>query len=305
MKYRKLVYYLLFISILTFLFVFSVDTTSSILTTVDLYINKVFPSLFLFVLFTSLVIKSSMLEYISKAFSFITKPFRLKKESSSAVLLGFLCGFPSASSAIDKLYENRNISKKEAYHLMFFTNNASPIFIFSAVGNVMLGSKSIGLKLLFIHFISSIILGIIYPIISKDKIIIQENTDILKINIKNSQKKLDKFDILKLAIIDTFKTMLFILAYMIIFNILADILNSYNVPYLKYITATFELTKGISSFSSIPNIPYISFLLGFSSLSIIFQIKSSLKTLDYPIKRLIMSKLLHGLFSYLIALVIF
>lgn len=246
-----------------------------------------------------------MLEYISDTFSFLTKIFRLNKNCASAIVLGFLCGFPSASSAIDNLYQNNKISKKDAYHLISFTNNASPIFIFSAVGTTILSSKEIGIKLLFIHILSSIVLGLFYSFLSKDNNIIQEKTYNLKIENKKRVKNLNKFDILKTCIIDSFKTMLFILAYMILFNLLADILNSYNLPCIKYITATFELTKGISNISVYNNIPYISFLLGFSSFSIIFQIRSSLKTLDYPISKIIKSKLLHGIISYIIAQFIF
>lgn len=189
--------------------------------------------------------------------------------------------------------------------MLSFTNNASPIFIVSAIGISLLSSESIGKKLLLVHILSSVIIGVVYSFLFRNKYIIQENSLNLKIKVKKRYEKSSKFDILKGAIIDSFKTFAYILAYMIIFNILGDILNSFNIPNIYYITSTFELTKGISNFANIKNIPYISFLLGFSSFSIIFQLKSSLKNLDYPLKSIIFFKFLHGMLSYIIYSLIF
>lgn len=307
MKIKNITYTLLCIITLTFLFLFTVDTFASISTTVTLFTQKVFPSLFLFILFTNILLNSNAIYMVSSTLGFIPKILGLSKNASIPILLGFLCGFPSASSAIDKLYDDRALSKKECNFLMAFCNNASPTFIISTIGYVMLSSKHTGILLLIIHIISSIIIAFIYAVYY-NKNIIHENNVNLKGLCKNDNSFYKKVEILKslpISIYNTFKSMVYILAYMIIFNIFSDILNGFNIPNINYLTSTFELTKGITYFAKLNNLPYIAFLLGFSSFSIIFQIKSSLKYLDYPIYKIIFFKFLHGVISLIIAYLIF
>ncbi|MEG2235283.1 MAG: hypothetical protein RR144_02450 [Clostridia bacterium] len=54
----------------------------------------------------------------------------------------------------------------------------------------------------------------------------------------------------------------------------------------------------------ITSILITSFLLGFSGISIIFQIKSTLKNLKISFKKLIIFKLLHGILSVIIAYIL-
>ncbi len=307
MKISNILYTLLFIAMLTFLLCFTVDTFQSISTSLKLYVEKVFPSLFLFVLFTNILLNSNLVYVVSDCLSFISKPFGMPAKASIPIILGFLCGFPSASQAIDKLYADKMLTKRQCNYLMAFCNNASPTFIISTIGYSMLGSKKIGILLLIIHVSSSIIIATFYKIFMH-KYIIQENFINLKGNLKNSSKSKENISTLNIipkSILATFKTMVYILGYMILFNILSDILNGLSISNIKYITSTFELTKGISSFTNMNNLPYIAFLIGFSSFSIIFQIKSTLKTFDYPMQKIVLAKLIHGITSMFLAFIIF
>ncbi len=306
MKIKNVIYSVFFIIILTFLLYFSVDTFASISTTVKLYIEKVFPSLFLFILFTNIMLNSNIIYLVADTISFIPRLLKLSKFSSIPIILGFLCGFPSASQAIDKLYKDRALSEKECNFLMAFCNNASPVFIISTVGMAMLNSRKVGTTLLIIHIVSSILIAILYKLFC-NKYIIQENKVNLKCTTLNKENEFNNISIVKsipTSIISTFKTMVYILAYMIIFNILADILNNLKFN-IHYLTSTFELTKGLTFYTENINMPYISFLLGFSSFSIIFQIKSSLNNFKYPMYKIILFKLLQGTIAFILSLFIF
>lgn len=297
----------------------------SVKNTTEIFLSSVFPSLFPFILFTEITLKTGIISEIANYLSFIPKIFKLSKNCSMPILLGFLCGFPSGAKAVDTMLSNKQITKSEALILISFVNNCSPIFILTTVGIAMMNNASIGVILLISHFSSSILIGIFYSRTHSYNIIHEKN-DFLNRYSKNICKKsekddtlyvnMTKFEILQKSILNSFITLSFILGFMIIFNLIADItytcLNSSgfinNTYILDIISGFFEVTrgaKGISNYSDyFNNILVISFLLGFSGLSIIFQIKSCLKTLNISLRKLIIFKFFHGILSVLIAYIL-
>jgi sporulation integral membrane protein YlbJ len=241
------------------------------------------------------------------------------------ILIGFLCGFPSGAKAVDTMLQNKQITKNDALILISFVNNCSPIFILTTVGIAMLSSIQIGFILLLSHFISSILIGIFYSRIQSYNIIHKKNRflnrytqNMSKISEKSNTfiPNLTKFEIIQKSILNSFITLGFILGFMIIFNLIADIfytcLNNTiltdNTYILNIISGIFEVTRGaheISNYSiCLSSILTIAFLLGFSGLSIIFQIKSCLKNINISLKKLIIFKLFHGILSVLIAYIL-
>lgn len=53
-------------------------------------------------------------------------------------LLGLLCGFPVGAASVSALVREGEISKKDGEKLLFFCNNASPAFLISFCGQVVL-----------------------------------------------------------------------------------------------------------------------------------------------------------------------
>jgi len=239
------------------------------------------------------------------------------------ILLGYLCGFPSGAKTVDTMLANKQISEDEAYILASFVNNCSPIFILTTVGISMMSNITVGLLLLISHFTSSFLFGIIYSRLHSYNIIHDKSNFSIKFgkNMSNRGEKEDislpnmtKFEILQKSMINTFITLGFILGFMVIFNLLADITypilkrlisNTYT---LDMISGLFEMTRGVNSISHhseyFNNIIAISFLLGFSGLSVIFQIKSSFKHLNMSVNKLIIFKLIHGILSVIIAYIL-
>lgn len=184
---------------------------------------------------------------------------------------------------------------------------------------------TIGIILLIAHFSSSIIIGIVYSRIHYNNII-HEKSNFSNSYAKNSYKRgeketiflpnMTKFEILQKSMLNTFVTLGYILGFMVIFNLLADItyacLNNINliknVYALNVISGMFEVTRGIKSISNYAeyfnNILVMSFLLGFSGLSVIFQIKSCFKNLNISITKLVTFKFLHGILAVIVAYIL-
>jgi sporulation integral membrane protein YlbJ len=298
---------------------------NSVKSTTEIFLSNVFPSLFPFILFTEITLKTEIISEIAHYLSFIPKIFKLPSNCTMPILLGFLCGFPSGAKAVDTMLHNKQINRNEALILISFVNNCSPIFILTTVGIAMMNNITIGVILLIAHFSSSVLIGIFYSRLYSYNIIHEKNTFLNSYtqNMFKSNKKEDnlypnmtKFEIIQKSILNSFITLAFILSFMIIFNLIADItytcLNNSvfikNTYILDTLSGLFEVTAGVKKISNYPdyfnNILIISFLLGFSGLSIIFQIKSCLKNLNISLKKLIVFKLSHGILSISIAYIL-
>ena len=98
----------------------------------NLWLHKIFPSLFIMFVLSDIVINLNLLEYISKYFNyFFNKIFNTTKQSGEIFLLSILCGTPTSSYIILKMYENGKISLNDANKLVAFTFFSNPLFLYN------------------------------------------------------------------------------------------------------------------------------------------------------------------------------
>ncbi len=268
----------------------------------NIFIQTLIPSLYIYLLITEILINSNLAYNLSFGISkILSKIFRIPKEATFVVLISFLLGYPNSAKCIAKLYDDNKISLPLAKKLISFTNNASPAYILCAIGISMFNSMSIGIILLISHFLSSIIIGMCYPY---SKHIIQQ-----KASISNSFSKISSpFDILITSILNSFKTLGIILGYLIVFSLIPNLLiTPLTIPDLIkcFVVGIFESTTGIHAISSYTLsvstlLVLTSFILSFSSFMIIFQVYSFVYRIGIKLKELILYKLLHGIISSLI-----
>ncbi len=89
------------------------------------------------------------------------KLFGTSRQSSAALVLGLIGGYPTGAQTAKNLYDARQISAAEARQLALFCNNAGPAFIFGVVGNGLFGSLRLGVLLCGVHAASAVITGIL------------------------------------------------------------------------------------------------------------------------------------------------
>ena len=121
------------------------------------------------------------------------------------------------------------------------------------------------------------------------------------------------FDVIAKSITSTLKTMGMILGFMTIFTILNNLVLSFvgtNHELIKSISlCILELTGGLNNLMN-ENISFKALItlnsafLGFSSLSIIFQIFSTVYLNNFKIKTILKGKLLHGIISLIITYIL-
>ena len=306
-KLIKLSVLLIYIFLILYLIIFSKQTYLLSKEVVEFWMSVLIPSLLPFLLISDLIITTNVSNYFNKIFGFIiSKIFKVPKKSSICIILGFICGYPNGAKSVISLYEEKQISHNTAKKLLAFTNNCNPVFLISSVGIAIFSDIYAGIVLLLANYISALLIGLFFPCNN----IIHEKS--IKVN-KNEKK----FNI-KQSILKSFNTLILILGFSIIFNIIASIISNITSNLIKN-TATynivnsiiygmFEISHGILKVSKL-EIPYIykmcvtSFICSFSSFSIIFQLYTVISK-NFKLKHILIYKFIQGILSILITYIL-
>ena len=100
---------------------------------IELCIKTVIPALFPFIFLTG-IITGTFSEPLGKFFRPIGKLFKIPEGAETALILGFLGGYPIGAQAVENLYHAGNLQKSTAQRMLSFCNNPGPSFIFGMVG---------------------------------------------------------------------------------------------------------------------------------------------------------------------------
>lgn len=250
----------------------------------NLFITKLFPSVFIIYILSDLLINYGIIKLLKKITKYPTTIYIL--------LISLISGFPSGPKTIKDLKNKEFISEEESNKLIKFTHFPNPIFLFSTISLI---TKNI---------------GIIYISIIISNLIILLKTKPTSNNKLPSIKEKDFTTTLSNSIIQTLKIIILIYGTSIFFYLISIIiLNYFNTKELYIIINTiFDLTKGIQTTSLITNQTLkdlvIILLLTISPLNINIQIKSILSDTNIKyikfIKGRLISSFLTIIFYFLI-----
>lgn len=99
-----------------------------------LWFQIIFPTLFPFMLISSLMLEGGGLRIIAGLFgNVLGKIFATSRNGAFAVLCGFLCGYPMGARVTADLIRSHRITKEEGGYLLSFCNNTSPVFIMNFI----------------------------------------------------------------------------------------------------------------------------------------------------------------------------
>ena len=312
--YKKVISLIVFFTILFLILIFSDTVHSSVKLSIDVLFSSLIPSLLPFLILSEFAVNTDILNITANLFeSIVTKVFKTSKNSSIAIIIGYLCGFPSGSKTVNTLYENKLITKNEACILLSFVNNNNPAFIISAIGISVFGSIRVGMLLLISHFFASLLIGIVYSRYYLSHNIIHEFKQISNKNNKDTKilENLSIIETIRNCILNALKTLATIFGFVMIFNLLFDLLNllfkklNFSSNFIYVISAIIEITRGSHnliklSYNMNTIICLESFLLGFSGICIILQIYSTIAKNHFSFIKLIKCKLIHGILSAII-----
>ncbi|MEG0026240.1 MAG: hypothetical protein RR847_02210 [Bacilli bacterium] len=316
---RKIVS-IIIMSILLFL-VFEILTESqsilkSVVFSFAVWRDNIFPSLFPFFVLSEILVNYGFVELVGELFKpLMYHLFRVKGNCAFVFIMSLISGFPSNAKYVKELYLKGLIDVNEASKVLTFTHFSNPLFILGTVAILFLNNKEVGWLILFCHYVTNIIIGLIfrsyYPC----------NEHNVKVSFKNAINNMHKKrinneynfgQIITNSLVNSINTLLLILGIVTMFLCITTIISN-NINFNNYnqsiLNGFFEMTQGLKHVS-ILEIPLkfkaviATMILSFGGLSVHMQVISILSDTGIKYLPFLTARLMHAsiaaIFVYLL-----
>ena len=304
---KKHLYLLIYLLTIFFMIEFLINSQTLIKTlfnTINLCLNNLFPSIFIFFTITDILNNYNFPYYLSKVLGNIfQKIYKLPKTSLYIFLLSMTSGFPGNSKLIKDSLENNTIDIYAANKILTMTHFSNPLFIIYAVGNNFFHDIKIGLIILISHYLTNFVIGFLFR-----NIYIHEN------KIENNHINISKsfITLLKTSFYNTTKILINVFGIIIFFSLIITTLNKYLnlTPFSNVLfNGLIEITTGLKylsllKISKIKAATLATFFISFGGFSIHLQTMSILNKYNINYYLYLFSRIIHGglssIFVYII-----
>lgn len=264
---------------------------------ISLWVSNVLPALLPFFICSNFLQNIGIIKYLrSGAFPFT---------------MSVLSGYPMGAKIVGDLKRGGEISLTEAKRLMSFCSTSGPAFMIGAVGAGMLGSGFLGGIVAVSHYLGAVANGIVYTyILGRDKGY-------------SSGDRLERSygigiqELFTEAILSSFKSLGIILAYIVMFTFVTDIIHmsgGFSIVESQearaLIKGFLEMTVGCGAVAECMGAAdsvkcvLCTAIMSWGGLSVLGQSMSMLSGSGISVKYLFVSKLTHSLFASVIAFII-
>lgn len=248
---------------------------------IDLCINSVIPSLFLFSVISIFIINAEIFSN-NKLIDFISYIlFGLRGEIGAVSLISTIGGYPIGATMLNELYNKGSISKTSARTSLNFCINPGPAFIIGMVGNGIYHNQAIGI----IIFFSSLIATSICSRLNRKKIILTEQ-------IRNTIQ-LNYIDLFLKSVKASVRNIGIICGWVIVATAISEVVLYLNLP--SVLGCFLEVTSGVITASNISTIYFVAFLIGFGGIAVHLQAISSASSLSPKYSQIFTWKFFQGL----------
>lgn len=126
---------------------------------INLSLNLIIPSLFLFLALADFTMKSGLYKYLSVPFGFLKRPLRLDTYRLSIFILSLIGGYPIGARLLASAVKSNRISSADASRMFCFCTNCGPAFLITAVGIGIYKNPIIGTVIYLSQIIAALVLG--------------------------------------------------------------------------------------------------------------------------------------------------
>ena len=251
------------------------------------FFKKIFPSLFIFFIISSILINYGFVELISKIFGKLFRfLFNINNYQSYIFIMSMLSGLPSNAKYIKELLDSELIEENDANHILLFSHFANPLFI------LFMGLNKPYLIILA-HYLPNIIIGLF----------IRGFKSSHKTNkINHVSKPFNK--LLSDSITSSFNTLLMVLGLIIIFNIIGNLTNSFILKYILEMSSSVNYITTINISDKLKAM-LVSGILSFGGICVHMQVMSILNNKKIRYTPYLLARLLHFCMSSLIIYLIY
>ena len=262
-----------------------------------LWYDRILPALLPFSIISYILVASDNLSFFSRILHpVIKKLIPVSPDGVYPLLAGFLFGFPLGSKIIGQLSENGQLRSSEAQILLSVCNNISPVFVTSFILYTQLKLSHLSAVTLLILYFPALLLGSI--LLSTDARRTKDRTAFHAQKQPASGSQMN-FKIIDTGIMDGFETLTRLGGYIMLFSMIASLLQKLPVPHILtlILTGMVEITNGIAMLpdSGLPqSVQYVLAVVytAFGGLSGIAQTSSMIRDTPLSIKHYCIAKLL-------------
>ena len=251
----------------------------STLDATTIWLNRVFPYLFIMIIIQDLLINLDFASFFKNTVVYI-------------FIMSLLSGTPSGTYIISKLKQQNIISKEYANTCLIFTFFANPLFLYSILNSIFL-SKFITIRLMLILYLTNLFLYFIYK---KDLPSNGKSINTNEINLSSS---------IKTSINTTITVLGVITFYLILSNI---IITEFNIiyPFNIFFKGFLEMTQGLAALinSSIKFKEVIAMIfISFGGFSIHTQVSCILNEADLSYKYFFKGRIIQTILVVLLTII--
>ncbi len=288
------------------------------------------PSLLPFFIAADLLLSLGVVRFLGIILEPVMRPvFRLPGETGFALALGFTSGFPMGAVLTASLKEQNLCTSQEAARLAAFTNNSSPLFLLISVPVSMLHRPELGVLLLAAHYLANLTIGILLRFLApSEQTTIQARhlfrTALLEMRQYQISHQQPVGAMLGQAVQKGIDSIVKIGGFVLLFSVVLSLLQASGFLFLldrffsgvltvlqitpQLSTALsaglFEMTLGAQAASQCPaalleQLMIISFILGWSGLSIQAQVSSILAEQNISSRLYCLCRPIQGLLAAL------
>ncbi|MEE0515940.1 MAG: hypothetical protein UC961_09840, partial [Emergencia sp.] len=262
---------------------------------VSLWLNSVVPMLFPFFVGANFLKHTGIVKRLSPRIY----PFAM----------GALSGYPMGACMAGEYYRKGIIDRQQLQHILSYSMITGPAFLIGTVGYEFLGSHRLGLILAAGHYIGAYVHGLFF---GKAYAAARQMPPGKRGEERKQSGAESGFGALTDAILESFRSIGIILAYIILFMIAADLLQfsgalrfAPTAEAAAVLKGMFEMTVGCSSLaacqcSQTVKTVLAAFIVTFGGLSVTGQSVSMLRNCGVKFGELFVMKLSHGILSAII-----
>ncbi len=285
---RKIIFTLLISVTAIFLAIhYSKECSNGIIKGLSFCIQVLLPSLFLYMVIASYIVRTGVANFICKPFGKLTNfLFKIPAVGLVPIVLSLIGGYPIGAKCINTMFEKNILTENQAKKCSYIAVAAGPGFLINYMGYALLNNKSAGNILLISQTIALITTGIIVS-----RTVKCDNYSNIEVN--NHVEK----NIFVNSVKDGCAGALSMCAMVVVFSALIEITDTVikNETIKDIICALLEITTGCNRMCGKYPLYVIAFFVGFSGLCVHFQIFAALKFVNINKIKFISFRFISGI----------
>ena len=304
-KYKNLLIIIILLFIFFEILFNKLIIINTVMESLNIWVKAIIPSLFPFFVISDLLITYNFIDYIpNKIKKYICRLLNISDSALSILILSMVSGFSSNGRNTHNLYNKGKISMKEASYILMYTHFSSPVFILTTCSLIYLRSEKLGIILLLSHYLSNIIIGILFRNINNPSL---DNSTIKEHKSQNFTINLIK------SIRSSIDSLLLILGiltvFLIISSLIINIIHS-NLYTSAIIRSILEMTLGLKYIASLNismmhKVILFSAILSFGGLSVHMQVMAQIIEDKISCKYYLIGRIFQVLFSIVLSFIFY